>query len=275
MGFNISGLAINSSYENKLVELQNDLNLTFDYIEDVNFETASSNWTDEGIAYIYFTPKSTLLFLHVDMCIEPYPIKENNVLSFALSELSMAFSINYTEGKEVKRYIIEHNGEKVSDEGTSFSFENSCDDASEIIWKLLDEVLDTSYDDIDLAATAKKFRVTYGKPVVKQPTQPTDNSETKNIENKDPQQELESKYRQLSNSELIAEFKRYIDTPDVKTSDLSKEEQLALLSIIEERKIGLQHFAHATEKKENNDGCMSGLLLMMLLTTSLIIYAIL
>jgi len=164
MGFNISGIAVDKRYENDLVTLQSDLNLTLEFLEDVIFETACANWTDEGICYVYFSKESTLLFLNMDMCIDAYPVENKKSLTFALSEISMAFSLNYCEGKEVKRSIIEHDGRKMSQQGTPFDFEGECDDSSEIIWKKLDHVLDVPYHSIDLGASAKKYKVSVGRP---------------------------------------------------------------------------------------------------------------
>lgn len=106
MGFNISGLAINKNYENEFDSLQKELGLNLKKESEIDFETASSNWKDEGICDVYFSEKGTLLFLNMDMCIDSFPLMNDNSLTFALSETSMAFSISYCENGIEKRSIM-------------------------------------------------------------------------------------------------------------------------------------------------------------------------
>lgn len=269
MGFNISGLGINSSYENKIRELENDLNLTLEYVEDVIFEKASSNWTEEGVGYLFCTKNSTLLFLHMDLCTEPYAIEEKQVLTFALSETSMAFCLNYSIGKDVKRYIMEHNGEKMSEEGVPFTFEATCGDTSEIIWKQLDEVLDVPFNSIDLGATAKKFQISIGKTAS---NGNDDDSNKQDIGSKEHQNKLESKYKRLSDDELFTEFSRIANIPNARTNIQCLVEVSALMSVAKERGIDIQK----PKEIANNDkkGCMPILLLGLLIVASIISYAI-
>ncbi|NMM47453.1 hypothetical protein [Marinigracilibium pacificum] len=265
MGFNISAIAIDSSYEDKLTDLQNDLNLTLEYVEDVTFEEASSNWTGEGEGFLYFAGDSTILFLPMEMCIEPFPIKGKKVLSFALSEMSMAFCLNFWDGEKVSRYIMEHEGDIKSQEGTPFDFEATCGDTSEVIWKKLDDTLDISFHSIDLGAKAKKYKVSLGKPINKQENQ---ESEKPNVGSKEHQAEIETKYRQFTNEQLQAEFIRILSIPNARTNVQCLVEVAALMTISKERGIDLQNF----NKKKDNKGCFPVLVTGIIFVTALIFY---
>jgi len=141
MGFNISGLAINKNYENDFDSLQKELGWNLKKETEIDFETASSNWKDDGICDVYFSENGTLLFISMEMCTESFPLKNDNSLTFALSETSMAFYINYCENGIEKRSIMEVNDERMQDEGEKLEVENNAEDTSEIIWNQLEVVI--------------------------------------------------------------------------------------------------------------------------------------
>jgi hypothetical protein len=141
MGFNISGLAINKNYENDFDSLQKELGWNLKKETEIDFETASSNWKEDGICDVYFSENGTLLFISMEMCTESFPLKNDNSLTFALSETSMAFYINYCENGIEKRSIIEVNDERMQDEGEKLEVENNAEDTSEIIWNQLEVVI--------------------------------------------------------------------------------------------------------------------------------------
>jgi len=141
MGFNISGLAINKNYENDFDSLQKELGWNLKKETEIDFETASSNWKEDGICDVYFSENGTLLFISMEMCTESFPLKNDNSLTFALSETSMAFYINYCENGIEKRSIMEVNDERMQDEGEKLEVENNAEDTSEIIWNQLEVVI--------------------------------------------------------------------------------------------------------------------------------------
>ena len=68
-------------------------------------------------------------------------IENDNVLTFALSETSMVFKINYTEKGIEKRSIIEANDERMEDSGKELAVEKESEDTSEIIWNQIEVLL--------------------------------------------------------------------------------------------------------------------------------------
>ena len=161
MGFNISGLAINKNYASEFEELQKELGWNLEKQSEIDFETASSNWTEDGVCDVYFSEKGTLIFMSMDMCAESWRLKKESTLTFALSETSMAFNINYCENGVEKRSIIEVNGERVKDEGEKLEIEEKSEDTSEIIWNQLEVVIGKRFWDIE--PDEKATRYVFGK----------------------------------------------------------------------------------------------------------------
>ncbi|WP_018344654.1 hypothetical protein [Cytophaga aurantiaca] len=157
MGFNIAGIAINKNYEGQLDVLKQKFNWKLKQEGTVSFETASGNWKEDGICDIYFLPNATLIFLPMEMCTDPYIIEGSNVLTFVISEMSMAFNIIYTENNKVVRNILEVEGNTLSNEGTPLAVEKEAEDTSEILWKQLEVVLGKTYWDIDLEEKVSRF----------------------------------------------------------------------------------------------------------------------
>ncbi len=157
MGFNLSGLAINKNYADEFGKLQKELGWNLEQQSEIDFEAASSNWKDEGICDVYFSEKGTLLFMNIDMCTEPWPLEKNNTLTFALSETSMAFNINYCENGIEKRSITEVEGQRMRDEGEKLSVEDQSEDTSEIIWNQLEVVIGKRFWDIEPDEKAVRY----------------------------------------------------------------------------------------------------------------------
>ena len=158
MGFNLSGIVLNKSYKENLVDLTRQFNWNLQFENEISFEIASENWKDEGICDIYFSENGTILFVNMDMCIEPWSIKDGNVLTFALSETSMAFNLNYCVGQEIIRSIMEVNGEAMNDKGQKLSIESTAGDTSEIIWGQIGEVIGKPFWDIQPNEKAFRYR---------------------------------------------------------------------------------------------------------------------
>lgn len=158
MGFNISGIVINKNYKDNLNDLTKQFNWQLQFDTEIDFETASENWKDEGICDIYFSDKGTILFINMDMCVDAWKINDGNSLTFALSETSMAFNLNYCVGTETVRSIMEVNGEVMNDEGQKLAVDEQSADTSEIIWGQVGEVLGKSFWDIEPEEKAYRYK---------------------------------------------------------------------------------------------------------------------
>jgi hypothetical protein len=71
----------------------------------------------------------------MDMWAKSWELKNANTLTFALSETSMAFNLNYCENGVQKRSIMAVNDDRMTDEGERLQVENKSEDISDVIWK--------------------------------------------------------------------------------------------------------------------------------------------
>jgi hypothetical protein len=158
MGFNVSGIVINKNYKDNLDALQKEFNWNLEFDKEIYFQTASENWKEEGLCDIYFSEQGTLLFLNMDMCLDPWSVKNGNVLTFVLSETSMAFKLDYYEADKQLRSIMEVNGERISDDGEQLQIEETEQDTSEIIWGQIENVLGEKFWNIEPDAKSYRYR---------------------------------------------------------------------------------------------------------------------
>ena len=196
MGFNLSGLAINKNYESDFDALQKQLGWHLEKQSDINFETASSNWTEDGICDVYFTESGTLIFMSMDMCAESWVLKNENTFTFALSETSMAFSLNYCENGALERSIMEVEGDRMQDEGQKLMVEDRSEDTSEIIWNQIEEVIGKRFWDI--RPDEKAIRYVFGKakteePIAQEPIPVKQEVKTQSIPTEMPEEVTETK----------------------------------------------------------------------------------
>jgi len=170
MGFNVSGLVINQNYENKINQLQEEFKWNIRKESEIDFETASSNWKEAGILDFYFSESGTLIFMNIDMCTDSFRLKNANTLTFALSETSMAFNVNYCENGILKRSIMEVNNDRFTDDGEKLSVEDKSSDTSEIIWNQMEVLLGKKFWSIEPDEKAIRYFVqknSESKPKVK------------------------------------------------------------------------------------------------------------
>jgi hypothetical protein len=165
MGFNLSGLAINRNFEKDFDKLQEELGWNLERQSEINFETASSNWKDDGICDAYFSERGTLLFISMDRCAESWPLKNYNTLTFVLSEISMAFSVNYCAHGILKRSIMEVEGERLQDEGERLEVEDRSEDTSELIWNQIEVVTGKRFWDIENDERAVRYLFSKANPI--------------------------------------------------------------------------------------------------------------
>jgi len=156
MGFNIAGLVINQNYKNDITELGKDLKWGIEIIEEVNFETASSNWTPEGEFRLHFTDKATMIFFPHEWVELQTRSKTANTLNYAYSATSMAFHLDLFKSGELIRSIMEYNGEKQFEAGIPLELEEEYRSVDGLTFALIDELLGDGFGTIPLGE--KSFR---------------------------------------------------------------------------------------------------------------------
>lgn len=157
MGLNISGLVIDKNYENNISELESILGQKLVFEKEVSFEEALENWKEDTYCDIYFTENGTFILLSMELGGFDFYAKNQTAFSFVLSEMTMLFTVNYTQNDQLLRSIM-ISEEGLEYEGEPFDFEEEEDeDKSTLIYQLLENTLGESFDDIDLEATCYRY----------------------------------------------------------------------------------------------------------------------
>lgn len=156
MGYNISGLAINRNFNKDLNELAKAFNWKMELVKEVSFEEASANWTPNNEVNVYFSDSATLLFIDSDRCMGGFRLGGAKVLTFVYTATSMAFLMNYWNQDKVDRYIMEVEGDIMSQRGEKLALEAKHSTTDGLIFGMIDEVLGEPFGEIELGATAYK-----------------------------------------------------------------------------------------------------------------------
>lgn len=183
MGYNISGIAVNKNLKTEIDSIENEIGYRLEFLAEVNFETASANWKEEGICDIYFGKYGTLIFLSHELSVESYSIMGLPTVTFAISETSMAFCFHYCENGKIKRSRAEIEGKELPHEGEKLDIESSTVETSEIIWQLIEKTIGQSFWSIDLSEKALRYRLVKKENIVRH-NNSEKNAESKLIEKK-------------------------------------------------------------------------------------------
>jgi len=159
MGLNILGFVINKNYQKKFEDLQKELPWKIKKLEEINFETASSSYKDDGICDVYFSEKGTLLLINTNRVPESWGVTNANTLFFLHSDTSTTFCLSYSENGIEKREIVEAEYERLKDEGEKLKVEDISEDTSEIIFNQIEVVLGKRFWDIDQAERAERYAI--------------------------------------------------------------------------------------------------------------------
>lgn len=159
MGFNISGIAVAKNLQNDIEKIEKEIGFQLEFVEEINFETASSNWKEEGICDIYFGERGSIIFLNHELSIEEYSIMDLPTLTFAMSDVASTYMFHYYENGIFKRSKAESEGKEMRVEGESLDIEFTPIDMDGIIWHLIDETLGQKFMEIDLADKAFRYRL--------------------------------------------------------------------------------------------------------------------
>lgn len=159
MGYNIAGLVISNNFEKNIQKLEDDLMWDIEIVEEITFEEASSNWTPDGEFRLFFTDKATIIFYPHEWISERYSSHKSSSMSYAYSATSMTFFISYNNLEEnYGRFIISNDGEIQLSEGQEIPYEKEGHPVDAIIFKLIDDLIDDNYHNIDMEAKAFRCR---------------------------------------------------------------------------------------------------------------------
>ncbi len=167
MGYNIAGIVIDKNYQNHLSKLEDIIGEKLVFEKEVSFEEACESFKDSDYCDIYFTPQGTFILMSFEKAGFDFYDDNQKVFSFVLSEMTMCFSINYSENGTLLRCILTDENGILEDDGEPFDFEKEEDtndeyfnlnDKSELIYHLIEKTLGKSFWDIDIAEKCYRYR---------------------------------------------------------------------------------------------------------------------
>jgi hypothetical protein len=159
MSFNIAGIALNKKIDNTAENLKDLLGFNIAFEEEIDFETASENWKEEGIIDLVPLDNTSIIFTDMDIAMGSYKLTDTVVLTFAISETSDAYNLVLNNGHTTLRNIMEVQGERLTNEGEPLLFENEAESINTLIFKSLEHVLGQSYFSIQPDNKAFRFTI--------------------------------------------------------------------------------------------------------------------
>ena len=200
MGFNIAGMVINSNYDHEISKLEKDLHMGFEVVRETTFEEAASNWKDDGLYYIYFGDKGTMIFFGHEMAIDRGLSQHHESMSYAYSATAMAFYISYNNVADSGyREIMESEDGRTMNEGNPLPLEAENPTADGLTFALMDKIMEQNWHAIDFG---EKCYVCRAQRFTTRPTTPdtsivdhTTSDESKIVKVATPEPLMQSKKR--------------------------------------------------------------------------------
>ena len=187
MGYNIAGIVISDNFNRDIRQLENELKYGIEIIEEVSFETASSNWTPDDEFRLHFTDKATLIFFPHKEVYNIFGIPSKDSMSYAYSATAMAFELNvYRNGKPIREISENSEQGRTFNRGEKLEIEDENESTDSLIFKLIDLHLNESFYGIDLNAISFRCKKTAYNPQ-KQKAEPKDSTPI-NVELKESSQ---------------------------------------------------------------------------------------
>ena len=110
MGFNFTGITIDKNFEKDPEEVLKFLGLPLTFEEEIDFDSGSG-YKDGEYFDIFFSDIGTSIYSHEPIQMDPSQSKDCSVLSFMVSETSMAFFMSLDKNGKRIREVIDHEGD--------------------------------------------------------------------------------------------------------------------------------------------------------------------
>lgn len=150
MGLNLAGIAIDKNFSKNIEQLGEAFEWAIDIIDESEFGKSMSIFSsnDKDIFYVYFTDSGTLILNPYEWAIEEYHPTDAKSLCFAFSETTMNFFFSYQHQISKFRTFIEDEGKKTREMGEPLEIEKQFPEASQLIFKLIEDLIGTSFHSI-------------------------------------------------------------------------------------------------------------------------------
>lgn len=159
MGIIVGGVVIDKNYQSDIEGLERILGKKLVYEGDTIFKKASINEQEADNCEVYFSDRGTLVLTSIERASILHKATGQEVLSFVIDEESMAFGLNYTRNNFLVRKVLEVEGDIVESKGELFDFEEGEEDKLELIYHVIEELLDEYIWDIEPQEKCISYRL--------------------------------------------------------------------------------------------------------------------
>lgn len=155
MGFNISGLIIKNKSEN-LKELKSLLNTKLNFIEDIDFEQATSNYRPENTIDVMQSASGIFAFMEFGQFQDLTRIK-SDCIQFLISDVSDTYFFEkYSNGK-MDRKLVTSQGKIAEEYGEGYV--NQDDEFIDKIWEYAEEYLEENFTENVFDCDFKRYTI--------------------------------------------------------------------------------------------------------------------
>lgn len=159
MGIIVGGVVIDKNYQSDIEGLERILGKKLVYEGDTIFKKASINEQEADNCEVYFSDRGTLVLTSIERASILHKATGQEVLSFVIDEESMAFGLNYTRNNFLVRKVLEVEGDIVESKGELLDFEEGEEDKLELIYHVIEELLDEYIWDIEPQEKCISYRL--------------------------------------------------------------------------------------------------------------------
>ncbi|WP_121966137.1 hypothetical protein [Myroides sp. N17-2] len=159
MGIIVGGVVIDKNYQSDIEGLERILGKKLVYEGDTIFKKASVNEQEADNCEVYFSDRGTLVLTSIERASILHKAIGQEVLSFVIDEESMAFGLNYTRNNFLVRKVLEVEGDIVESKGELLDFEEGEEDKLELIYHVIEELLDEYIWDIEPQEKCISYRL--------------------------------------------------------------------------------------------------------------------
>lgn len=159
MGIIVGGVVIDRNYQSDIEGLERILGKKLVYEGDTIFKKASVNEQGVDNCEVYFSDKGTLVLTSIERASILHKATGQEVLSFVIDEESMTFGLHYTRNNFLVRKVVEVEGDIVESKGELLDFEEGEVDKIELIYHVIEELLDEYIWDIEPQEKCVSYRL--------------------------------------------------------------------------------------------------------------------
>lgn len=159
MGIIVGGVVIDRNYQSDIEGLERILGKKLVYEGDTIFKKASINEQGADNCEVYFSDKGTLVLTSIERASILHKATGQEVLSFVIDEASMTFGLHYTRNNFLVRKVVEVEGDIVESKGELLDFEEGEVDKIELIYHVIEELLDEYIWDIEPQEKCVSYRL--------------------------------------------------------------------------------------------------------------------